>query len=329
MTERFLVTGAFGCIGSWTVKRLLEAGEWVGAFDLAGEPHRLRLILSDQELSAVNITNGDITDLEALEQLIIRERITHIIHLAALQVPFVKADPVRGARVNVVGTTVVLEVARRNAGLVRGVVYTSSAAVWGHARGYGAGPIPSDAVPEPLTLYGVFKYANEGTARIYWDDWSLPSIGLRPYVVYGPGRDQGMTSPPTKAILAAAAGRPYQIKLGGAWGMQYAGDVAELFIRAARASSEAGVGAPVVDLGGLHIDMHDWIDAIAELVPSSKGMITLEAHDTSNVEIAANASEDLLGTFSWTPIMVGIAQTLEIFRRGMARGIIDVDRVLG
>jgi hypothetical protein len=75
--------------------------------------------------------------------------------------------------------------------------------------------------------------------------------------------------------------------------------------------------------------MHDWIDAIAELVPSSKGMITIEAQGTSNVEIVANASEGLLGTFAWTPTMVGIAQTLEIFRRGIARGVIDVDRVLG
>ena len=43
----------------------------------------------------------------------------------------------------------------------------------------------------PTTLYGVYQLANEGSPRIFWADDRVPSIGIRPYVVYGPGRDRG------------------------------------------------------------------------------------------------------------------------------------------
>ena len=63
---------------------------------------------------------------------------------------------------------------------------------------------------QPGTLYGVYKRANEGTAHVYWADHGVASVGLRPHTVFGPGRDQGLTSAPTTAMLAAACGRPYR-----------------------------------------------------------------------------------------------------------------------
>ena len=114
MAEKFLVTGALGCIGAWTVKRLVAEGVPVWTYDLPGEPHRLRLIMDDAALAKVNFIHGDITDAAAFEQAVAANGITHVVHLAALQVPFVRADPLAGARVNVVGTTVVLESVRRH-----------------------------------------------------------------------------------------------------------------------------------------------------------------------------------------------------------------------
>ena len=116
MSERFLVTGAYGCIGSWAVKRLLGEGVAVSTYDLPGSQHRLKLILGDEQLARVNIVAGDITDFAHFEKCVVDNGITHIIHLAAFQVPFVRADPVQGMRVNVVGTTIVFETARRHAG---------------------------------------------------------------------------------------------------------------------------------------------------------------------------------------------------------------------
>ena len=198
-SERFLVTGAFGCVGAWTVKQLVEEGAAVWTYDLGGEPHRLRLVMSEESLSKVSLVSGDVSDLEAFERVVVDNGITHIVHLAALQVPFVKADPVKGARVNVVGTTVIFETIKRHREQIGGFSYASSAGVYAPASFYPPGPLAHDAPLFPQNLYGVFKQANEGTARIYWDEAGIRSVGLRPYVVYGPGRDQGMTSTPTKA----------------------------------------------------------------------------------------------------------------------------------
>src|SRR5712692_6680709 len=114
MSDRFLVTGALGCIGAWTVKRLIDAAVPVWTYDLPGEPRRLRLIMDDASLAKVNFVTGDITDQNKFEQTVVDHGITHIVHLTALQIPFVRADPLQGARVNVVGTGVVFETARRN-----------------------------------------------------------------------------------------------------------------------------------------------------------------------------------------------------------------------
>ena len=106
-----------------------------------------------EEIAAIDFVRGDVTDLEQLERTLAEHEITHVVHLAALQVPFVKANPPLGASVNVVGTVNVFEAARRH-GLATPIAYASTAAVYDD-RGDRA----------PRTLYGVFKIANEGTAQ--------------------------------------------------------------------------------------------------------------------------------------------------------------------
>src|SRR5438067_1268095 len=129
-SERFLVTGALGCIGSWSVKRLVDEGVPVTTYDLPGDPYRMRIIMDDDAIARVNFVEGDITDEARFEAVVRDEGITHIIHLAALQVPFVRANPILGARVNVVGTAIVFETARKLAEQVRGLTYASSIAVY-------------------------------------------------------------------------------------------------------------------------------------------------------------------------------------------------------
>src|SRR5690242_8198486 len=110
--EHFLVTGAFGCIGAWVVRVLIEDGAAVTTLDVAGNPHRLRLIMSDEEIAQVNQITGDITGYDCVERALKDSGATRIIHLAALQVPFCKATPVLGAQVNVVGTVNIFEAAK-------------------------------------------------------------------------------------------------------------------------------------------------------------------------------------------------------------------------
>jgi len=326
-TERFLVTGALGCIGAWTVRRLLEADVPVWTYDLPGSDHRLRLVLNDEQLARVNQIAGDITDFDAFERAVAENGITHIVHLAGLQVPFVRANPVQGARVNVVGTTIVFEVVKRHADQVRGLSYASSLGVYGPPDRYPPGPLAHDAPLLPPTLYGVFKQANEGTAQIYWQENQIPSIGLRPYVVYGPGRDQGMTSTPTKAMLAAAIGRPYHISYGGRAVFQHANDAAETFIRAAR---NATTGAPVYNMGGSTASMEQVVEAIVEAVPEMAGNITFEPIQLPNPEdVDSSALDAAFEPINWVPLKEGVRDVIQHFRTAVAQGRIDIERSIG
>lgn len=168
----------------------------------------------------MNLVSGDITEFDAFDRVVADNGITHIVHLAAFQVPFVRAEPVLGAKVNLVGMSVVLESAKRHLDQIRGLAYASSAAVYG----------PPGQGFQTTSLYGIHKQAKEGMARIYSQDYGLHAVGLRPHTVYGPGRDQGMTSTPTKAMLAAAVGRPYQITFGGTIVMEHADDMAQALL---------------------------------------------------------------------------------------------------
>src|SRR5436309_5742494 len=99
--EAVLVTGAQGCIGAWVTHELVDRGRAVVAFDLPGDRHRLRLLMSEEALAAVRFVDGDVTDLTLLERVLDDHAVTSVIHLAALQVPFCRADPPLGGLVNV------------------------------------------------------------------------------------------------------------------------------------------------------------------------------------------------------------------------------------
>jgi len=322
MGERFLVTGATGCIGAWTVHNLVRAGVYTCALFRSDSLHRLKLIMSEKELAAVEFAGGDITDLNAIERILTEHKITHIIHLAAMQFPFCKADPPLGAEVNVQGTVNIFEAAGRCG--IRSLVYASSTAVYGPCEEYPSGPLAHDAPLKPRSHYGVYKQANEGTARVYWLDNGISSVGIRPYVVYGPGRDQGMTSTPTKAMLAAAAGKPYNISYGGRFGFQYADDAARAYIEATRVDFK---GAEVYNLGGETVGMDDIVREIEAAEPSSRGNITY-----SNSPLPFPAQIDnmpfvkLLGVLHVTPLAVGVGESIKIFKKALAEGSITSER---
>jgi nucleoside-diphosphate-sugar epimerase len=314
--QSYLVTGALGCIGAWVVRNLVREGTPTAVLDLGRDPHRMKLIMSSEELAQVRFIAGDITDLNVVKRAFEESGASQVIHLAGLQVPFCKADPSLGARVNVVGTVNIFEAAKQ-AGLKR-VVYASSIAVYGPPGEYPPGPIAHDAPHRPRTHYGVYKQANEGTAKIYWYDDGLSSIGLRPYVVYGPGRDQGLTSEPTKAMLAAAAGRPYHVGFGGRFDMQYADDVARIFIHATRASFE---GADAFNLRCSIVDMAEIVAAIEAAEPASRGKISFEDKALPFPdEMDGAAIAGALGPLPLTSLTDGVAETIAIFKEAIAAG---------
>jgi UDP-glucose 4-epimerase len=305
----FLITGAYGFIGAWIVKRLLENDARVLIFDKSTDAHRLRLIMDENEISRAKLITGDITEPDSLLPIIERHAVTNIIHLAGLQVPTCRADPGLGALVNVIGTINVFEAARRAADQIRNVVYASSAAVFGTTEE--DRPMTECDDAQPSSHYGVFKRCNEGNARVYYFDHRLNSIGLRPLTVYGVGRDFGLTSDPTKAMKAAVVGRPFHIRFGGRTDFQYVSDTADVFIRAAMSNLE---GARVFNLHGETIHVADVVAEIERAWPDARGTITYAAEPLAiPPEMDDAAIRVALGPLPATPLSEGVRCTIERF----------------
>ncbi len=309
MSERFLVTGAYGCIGAWTVRELIREGVEVIGVDAGSDDRRVRDLLGPGELVGARFVVADVSDPAQVASFFALEP-THVIHLAALQVPDCRSDPVLGARVNVVGT-VALFAAAMAAGLNTPIVYASSVAAF--AAGDGDGQAPADPSGHPDTHYGVFKAANEGTARVFAAESGVASIGLRPSVVYGPGRDRGLTSAPTAAMLAAAQGLAYTIPFGGRCEMQYAPDVAAAFIAAARASF---TGATVVNVPGTSVPIEEIAAEIERCVPEVAGRIEVGGPPLPFPgELDSSGFAAIVGSLALTPLNEGVAETIRHFQR--------------
>ncbi len=306
-----LVTGAGGCIGSWALALLTRAGVPVVAFDLTDDRRRPRLLMSDAELAKVTWVTGDIADTAAVKRVVAEHRVRAVIHLAALQVPFCKADPVAGARVNVVGTTNVFEAAREN-GLKR-LAYASSIA---------ALSMFPDA-PWLATLYGAYKLCDEMIGRVYFQDWGTPSVGIRPGVVYGVGRDQGLTSKTTVAILAAAAGRPYTVTFSGAVSGLHAGEVAAAFIKSVSVERDTAV---VFDHNGSPSTVADWLDIVRNIAPAAQLDIAGDALPFP-ADLSDEPIRSFLGDFGAMPLEDGIKETFEAFQTLLDQGKLSADMV--
>lgn len=308
--ERFLVTGSGGCIGAWAVAHLVKEGTPVAAYDLSEDDARLRLLLDPEEIGQVEKVRGDIRDKDELASLVADGGFTHIVHLAGLQVPFCVANPTLGSQVNVTGTINVLE-AVRHSEEVKGLSYASSVAVFGGADLYENGIAGDDSPLHPATLYGTYKQANEGSARVYANDWGVGSIGLRPCIVYGPGRDQGLTSDVTKSMLAAAAGRDSHIAFGGSSTFQHAEDMAVTFIEAARLEP---TDALVFNVPGPTVPVAE----IASMISEQTGVEVSVADNELPLPrgVDGHALEQLMdGKATQRSIEAGITEGIEHFRR--------------
>ena len=307
--HRTLVTGALGCLGAWTLKALLDLGEEPVGFDLGSDDARLRLVLSEDQRARVTLVEGDVTDAAAVGSALDEHEITNVVHLAALQVPFCRADPERGARVNVHGTVVVLEAIKARLSRIRGLAYASSTAVYNAAD---PSPAPEAGGTAPSTLYGVFKLANEGTARVYWNDDDVASIGIRPYVVYGPGRDQGLTSGPVARDGGRRSRRRLhdRVRRNGAVRLR-----ARCRPRLRARCASCADGAHVANFPGVPSTMQEVVDAIEAAAPAVAGKVFWEEGQLPFPEsLQGNLLERLVGPLPRTPLADGVRATIEHFR---------------
>lgn len=301
-----LITGAAGCIGASVVKLLTVLGARPVVFDLTENRARLHLIMKGA--SEVTWEIGDITDYDRVCEVIDLHDIQAIIHLAALQVPFCKVDPVGSTKVNVLGTIHMLEAARQKN--IKRLVFASSIAA------------PAMGDNDWLaTLYGAHKVCGEQLASVYWQDWQVPSVCIRPGVIYGPGRDQGMSAAPTIAMLAAFEGVAYTVPFSGPVAFVHAEDAAQRFVGAVAKDIE---GAHVFDMQGTSMDIKDLVAEISTQVQGANVSFTGQA-----LPFPHQADDGTLDEFTnvvpYKPMSAGIHDTLVAFKEARARGVLTSD----
>jgi nucleoside-diphosphate-sugar epimerase len=147
-------------------------------------------------------------------------------------------------------------------------------------------------------------------------DHGISSTTLRAYTVYGSGRDQGLTSDPTKAMLAAAAGQPYHIKFGGRMQLQWASDVALQFIEAARSPLD---GAQGFNLGGDVASVEQIIAVIRQVKPDAP-ITSADAALPFPPGFDDTALRHAFPRVFSTPLADGIQQTIQQFEARLADG---------
>lgn len=319
---RVLMTGGYGCIGSWVARQLVGDGAEVWIYDVVEDHRRLGLLLNDAELGRVHFRQGDVADAAAVLRAVDEIGATHILHLAGLQVPSCRSDPIRGATVNVIGTLAVFEAAAARKEQVQRVVYASSAAVHGPAEPGSTTPLADEVRLTPLTHYGAYKVCNELNARVYWLDRGVTSVGLRPWTVYGVGRDFGVTSEPTKAIKSVAAGRPYAISYGGLQDFQYVGDVAATFLRCLTRPFE---GAEAYNVRGRVASIEEFTAALRAAAPEAAKLVT---HGDRQLPIAPELDDRRLeaafGPLPRTALADGVLETYRRFAALRDAGRLDL-----
>ncbi len=301
--ERVLITGATGFLGSWIVSALIDRGIAVIATDISDDHYRLDALCPDLPAGMVERRICDITDAEALDALVAETHPTGIIHLAALQIPVCREKPAAGAAVNVGGHINIFEAARKHD--IRRIIYTSSIAA--KPRG------PDNA---PSNLYGVFKKTDEEIARIYWQDHHMPSLGLRPYIVYGVGRDDGETSAITRAIQAAALGQRYEIPFATRSSFQYAGDIAEVFVRAVASDWQ---GALLSDVSDRVNSIDDVLAAIRTVVPGARVTGAEQTRISPDTGFDIAPLRQVIGDWRETSLVDGVRKTVDLYRAIEAR----------
>jgi len=290
-----LITGGGGFLGAWVARVLAEQGLASRVFDRAPEPPRVFGEVADA--AAAEWVPGDVTDGQAVT--VAASGCGGIIHLAALLTPDCQRDPVRGANVNLIGTLNAFEAAKVHG--IAHVAYASSAAVFG---------LDSGTHPAPITHYGAFKLAAEACARAYWLDAGISSVGLRPTIVYGAGRETGLTAGITLACREAVAGRPYTIGFSGKQGFVFARDAAAAFVAAA---TNPRSGAQAYSLVGQLADVSDVAAEIQAQVTGAQIKVS-GAPVPMSADIVDTAHAALLAPMRPTPIAEGIAQTVAHYR---------------
>jgi nucleoside-diphosphate-sugar epimerase len=305
---RFLVTGAAGFIGSHLCRRLVADGHEVVGFDdlSAGDLANLA------DVPEVRLVEADLRDEVAVAKA--AEGCRAILHHAARKsVPRSVREPEDFVEVNVRGTLNVLLAAREGPAIV---VFASSSSVYGDQQVF---PLREDAEPRPRSPYAATKLAGEALVRSWWHSYSVPTVSLRYFNVYGPWQDPASEYAAVipRFVTACLTGGTPVIYGDGEQGRDftYIDDVVDANLLAVRASDpafgqvlNAGAGRPPTT-----------INELLERVGASAGGSPKPVHeppregDIRRSEADISLARRLIGYDPKVPIDEGVRRTVEWF----------------
>jgi CDP-glucose 4,6-dehydratase len=238
MTGTAFVTGAYGMLGSWLVKALLDRGDHVVV--LKRDDVRSSALVMEGTEARCSVVHGDLVDPGVVERAIGEYEAESVFHLAAQTiVGTANRSPVSTFESNIRGTWVLLEACRLQ-GVARTVVAASD-------KAYG----PTDDLPyretHPLAArypYDVSKACTDLIARSYWHTYELPVAVTRFANVYG-GGDLNPSRLIPEAVAAALAGRAPVIRSDGSpeRDFLYVEDAAAAYLAIADALGDPDGGA--------------------------------------------------------------------------------------
>jgi nucleoside-diphosphate-sugar epimerase len=203
----FLVTGGAGFIGSNLSHALVERGDTVRILDnfVTGRAENIADLVDARR---VELIRGDVTDPSVLERAV--DGVDYVLHQAAIpSVPRSIEDPIGSDQVNVHGTVLLLDAARK--AKVKRVVFAASSSAYGEkAPGE---PKVETMIPDPLSPYAVAKLAGEHYLRVFWLAYGLETVALRYFNVFGPRQDpkSQYAAVIPNFVTAALNGRPATI----------------------------------------------------------------------------------------------------------------------
>ena len=320
-----LVTGGYGCIGAETVKWLVRETDCrVVVCSRSVHAARSEAVFGDLDHQQLSFVQADVTDINRMRQVFSQFDFTHVAHLAGLQTPECNSKRELGLQVNLVGTQNLLELSKQLENPIERFVYASSIAVYGPRASYPSGPVRMDSAPAPVNVYGVWKLASEHICRLYSSETGVDTISIRPGVLFGPGRDLGLTSTPTTAMKQIAKGQAFEIPFSNRQDYMYAPDVGAAF---GHALLEPFSGYAAFTLPGHCVDTTKVVAAMQaacdELGMSDHFKITIGNDEVPFVcELEYQPFVDAFPNVPQTPLADAVKQSIKFFVDQHAAGLL-------
>ena len=288
-----LITGGTGLIGSKIAERLLENQEPVILVDVMPAAERVDP-LKEKFGDQLTVEKGDVIGFGGLGDLVRRHEVSRIVHLAYMLGAESNANPGLATQVNVVGTTNVLDIAHLFD--VQRVTLASSIAVYGRDSMYPPDSLPlqEDAPPyvaPGVPIYGAGKVYMEHLAAHYSNQYGIEAVGLRPSIVYGPGRRTGATGFIVRLIEDPALGRPVSVGFGDAnMSLVYVDDVADQFVALLEAPSDRFTQHRFFNTGGDTCTIRELANLVGSIIPDASIEVT-GSEETDLAGLAASVTD--------------------------------------